>query len=172
MRKPKVTTSVWVLSSGVLFAICTTGCSLSAEAQYKRKLAETGSPALHAVENTRLRELMGNMSQLREQSDYSHPLELKQDRDACEAVAKSLADSATKLPELAGTLKLDEAETKSYLSLAAKLRQQALKYAEVAQKGTFQELNQSMDQMMTTCNACHSLFRGPRLTGGAPAPRK
>jgi hypothetical protein len=151
---------------------CAPGCSLSAEAQYKRKVAETGAPALHAVENARLRQLMGDMSQLREQSDYSRPLELQQDRDKCAQVAKSLAESASKLPAIAPELKLNEHEAATYLSLAAKLRQQALDFGNVAQRGTFHELNQSMDRMMTTCNACHSLFRGPRITGAAPAPQK
>jgi hypothetical protein len=169
MRKPGLGTFVWLLSGGVLYLTTATGCALSGEAQYKRKLAETGTPALHAVENARLRELMGNMSQLREQSDYSRPLELQQDRDQLAKVARSLADSAGKLPEVTGTLKLDETETKIYLGLAGKLRQQALSYSELAQRGTPRELSESMDQIMSTCNACHTLWKGPRVPGSPPA---
>ncbi|HVP09997.1 MAG TPA: hypothetical protein VMV94_02295 [Phycisphaerae bacterium] len=172
MPKLSVAMSLGVLSGAVLIAMSSTGCALSGQAEYKRKLAETGTPAMHGVQNDRLRELMGNMSQLRDESDYSRPLELQQDRDQCATVARSLAESAGKLPDLAPSLKLDEHETKVYLGLAAKLRQQALAYADTAQRGTFRELNQSMDQMMATCNACHSLFRGPRVPGSPPAARK
>jgi hypothetical protein len=172
MSKTTMRTGVWLLSGAALSLICSTGCGLSAEAQYKRKLAETGTPAMHAVENNRLRELMGNMNQLRDESDYGRPLELQQDRDRCEKVAKSLADSAGKLPELAPMLQLDAAETKSYLVLAAKLRQQALHTGELAQRGTFAELNRSTDEMIATCNACHSLFRGPRVPVAPPATGK
>jgi hypothetical protein len=169
MRKPGLGTFVWLLSGGVLYLTTATGCALSGQAEYKRKLAETGTPALHAVENARLRELMGNMSQLREQSDYSRPLELQQDRDQLTKVARSLADSASKLPEVAGSLKLDETETKIYLGLARKLQQQAATYAELAQRGTPRELDESMNVMMSTCNACHALWRGPRVPGSPQA---
>ncbi len=152
----------WPATAGSAAAIvlAAASCDLSASRHYEDRLLDTGEPALHAVHNDRLQEIMGDLDRLAAQSDgYDTPLEFNQKHNESLKVAEALVASAGRLPDLMMQLDLDEAEQRIYLSWARRLHGHAERYRAFSERRNLDEMSRTLEQMTATCNACHSTFR-------------
>jgi cytochrome c556 len=152
---------VWL---GVLaitgLAVGGVSCSdISQDRYYQTRLANTGEPAMHGVNNDRLRELMGDIDRLSKQGDYAYPLELRQRQNESIEVSAAMERSVAELPRVADKLQLTDAERETFLKMAAKLEKQVKQFNQASQNRNLDEMRTAMDLMMVTCNSCHSAFR-------------
>lgn len=145
-----------------LFVLVMAGCVAQREAQYRRQRADTGKPALHAVHSARLRSVM---SELGKQRYVNLPQEMdarrSQQPDFSELgrVAQRMAESAGDIIEAATASELTPQEKEVFVSLAEKLRQEAIALRSAASSRTEAGVREAMGRITATCNACHSSFR-------------
>ncbi len=137
-------------------------CSQTAEQHYETRLADTGKPALHAVHNDRLRELMGAMGgkaldQLPQEMEPG--LASGPNLDEVSAIATSLAKTARELPAVGGDAGLSEQDRNVFDALCKKLDEEATALATCAKRQDPAGARAKLDQIISTCNACHSQFR-------------
>ncbi len=131
----------------------------SSSVAYQKKLADTGAPALHAVHNARLRELMARIDRLTTDGDYARPLELERSQEEAVKVGEALVKDSAMLTDFGNQLELSEEEHLIYEKMAKKLRGQAETYLNAARNKDFGDMERSLDAMMHTCDACHATFR-------------
>lgn len=148
-------------------AIFTGACLLSActsttQTPSLSRLPDTGKPALHAVSDARLRELMDSMNTLMFERFMAEPDIDREQR----LYALKIADAAS---ELGGTvdvilsrlaaLNLSADEQTVFRALADKLRQQAEMLQAQAKLNQIDAIQQTLHQTSATCSSCHALFR-------------
>jgi len=124
--------------------------------------SETGRPALHAIYDNRLRELMSKMDVLVQDRFMTQP-ELDQER---RKYAQGLADNAKNLQQTVDkiigrmpALQLSGGEHQAFLALAQKLSEQSRLLQEQARLNHIDALDGIVRQINTTCISCHTLFR-------------
>ncbi|HUL11381.1 MAG TPA: hypothetical protein VLU73_04320 [Methylococcaceae bacterium] len=152
MRRP------WMIILLVNF----TACSTSPEHAVPKTLPNTGQPALHAVQDARLHELMVEMNSLmfdRMRTELDIDRERRQRATQIAEVARSLSNTINAILATLPTLKLNPDEQTAFLALANKLRDQAGQLEQQASHNYIDAIPQTLDQMTHTCTACHGLFR-------------
>ncbi len=124
--------------------------------------SETGRPALHAIYDNRLHELMSKMDVLMQDRFMTEP-ELDQER---RKYAQGLADNAKNLQQTVDkiigrmpALELTDSEHQTFLAVAQKLSEQSRSLQEQAQLNHIDALDDIVRQINTTCTSCHALFR-------------
>lgn len=138
------------------------GCGREPPPSYEQRLADTRKPALHAVRKERLRELMADMNRLAmERLPQEMDVSSQRARDARElaAVAEALADDAKAIPAVLADVRMSEEDRRVFISYADKLADEAVDLARLARAASLRNAQAKMDEMVTTCNACHSAFR-------------
>jgi len=138
------------------------GCTTNRQMQVPNTLRDTGRPALHAVQNQRLNDLMLRMNALVFEQIQTE-IEISRDR---RRKALRIAEAANKLQQsvdliLAAqpALNLAQHDSVVFLALANKLKEQAMQLENLARHNQIESLTETMTQITNTCNACHSLFR-------------
>ena len=147
------------ISAGCLFA---PGCAAENQGSYESQLADTGRPALHAVHEERLREIMADLSRLTfEHMPQEMNVDAQQKRDAVRlaTVADLLARDAKAIPLVLEDVRMASEDRRLFNSYADKLHIEAKEIASLARERSFDEVKVKLDEMVTTCNACHSAFR-------------
>ncbi|RIK67098.1 MAG: hypothetical protein DCC65_07715 [Planctomycetota bacterium] len=161
--------AVWLAS--VVVAALSGSCVESPSDRYERALVNTGKPALHAVHKERLRTIMQDMSRLAFES-----LPQEMDSQALNAsrseelvsVAEALAVDARAIPGILEDVRISSEDRRVFNSYAEKLHEEAKELAELARQRRMDDVRGKMDEMVSTCNACHSSFRVlPRATAGS-----
>jgi len=144
----------------VLLAVLS--CSQTPRQQYQAELARTEEPALHAVHDDRLRELMHELDNLALKRlpqeldpETKHGPHARQVAD----IAASMADAADRIRASSATIELDDDEREVFNQLASTLRSQSMRLELSARDNDLPRMQQDLDQITTTCNACHSAFR-------------
>lgn len=131
----------------------------------KQQYIDTLSASLHAVEDARLREVMSEFNSLMFEQMYTE-LELDQQRRLkARSIARAAANlnrTVGELPKILFNLQLTPDEQDIFRGLAADLQDQAQVLEKRAESGDMEALKPMIYRMNATCNACHSLFRGPR----------
>ena len=152
----------------LLFLLCQfgTACqSPDAVDVTKQQFIDTRGASLHAVEDARLREVMSEFNSLMFEQMYTE-LELDQQRRLkARSIARAAANLNRTIGELPGilfNLQRTPDEQDIFRGLAADLQHQAQVLEKRADSGDVGALKPMIFRMNTTCNACHSLFRGPR----------
>lgn len=149
---------------GAAGAIClvASGCAPEKQSSYESQLSDTGRPALHAVHEERLREIMADLSRL----TFGHmPQEMnvnaQQERDAVRlaTVADLLARDAKAIPLVLEDVRMPAEDRRLFNSYADKLHIEAKELASLARAKSFGKVELKLSEMVTTCNACHSAFR-------------
>ncbi len=153
---------VFFLAIGLSTACSSTTTSLPATPGR----SETGQPALHAIHDNDLRQLMLRMDALM-QERFMTETQIDKER---RKYTQRIADTALKLAQTVGTivgkmprLSLTQAEQATFLALASKLNQQAESLNDLASHNRVDEIDSALHQLNTTCVSCHALFR---KTGG------
>lgn len=142
-----------------LLSACT---SISQPAATHAGLPDTGRPALHAVSDARLRELMDQMNGLMFERFITQPDIDRERRN----YALKMANAADKLGSTVDAilarlpaLNLNPNEQMTFRALAGKLREQADALNAQAKLNHIDTMGPMLDQMTATCSSCHTLFR-------------
>lgn len=137
-----------------------------------RPAQEYPAPGMHAINTTKLAEVMGALQSLKlheHESDLAHDGRIKGDLVKVAQMAALLAQDARSLPELFDEF-WDNAENRVlYDRLATRLRDRSMRLAQYAQDEDTGRVRSTLRQVIATCNACHDSFRGPLLAQAAGA---
>ena len=145
----------------MLFAASLTACVPSGQRTIT-KLTETGSPALHAIDSSELRQLMDRMNSLMFERNLTEQEMDSQRREvyarviaAAEGLDRALDGIVTTLPKL----NLDEGERKTFLALTVTLRGEAHTLKAQAESHQLDNIPITLEKISATCTSCHQLFR-------------
>ncbi len=123
---------------------------------------EVGHPALHAVHNNRLRELMARMNALMQERfltepelDAEHRRYAQQISDTAQNLSQTIDSISTTLP----SLKLSTTEQTTFTALVTTLREQTKTLSAQAKQNHVGNISHVLGQIETTCTSCHTLFR-------------
>ena len=123
---------------------------------------DTGEPAMHAVHNTRLKQVMSEINSLVYEQMQSE-VDLSQERELKTREIAKIAHELTKVkPAILKTvpsLNLAPEEVKAFTAIAEKLDANARQMETIAGKNQLKDIPAKMQAITSTCNACHSLFR-------------
>jgi hypothetical protein len=143
-----------------VIAICfMLGCSTSQQPP-PGLLAE--QPALHALQDQALRDLMDRMSGLMlERFMTEHEMDIERRKYARQIIdaANTLQTSADALSKRAAVLGMTAEEQNAFLVMTHKLEHQATLLKMQAENNRFNAISGTLHEMKSTCMACHTLFR-------------
>ncbi len=146
---------VWVL----LVGSCSTGRIAPTSTGGR---SETGRPALYAIHNSELHELMAKMDSLM-QERFMTETQLDSER---RKFSQRIADSALGLSKTVDAiiakmsgLSLSPQEQTTFLALAGKLHQETEQLHDLASRNRIDAIDDTLHQINTTCISCHALFR-------------
>ena len=149
-----------------IFLILLSGCSIAPRATLQTKLPDTGQPALHAVQDARLRTLMQQMNNLMF-DNLRTELDIDRDRSRhARQIGESAAAMAKTVDDILANrtkLNLRPGEDEAFVALAIKLRKLAQKLQQEALNNQVDTLPKTLDQISLTCSSCHQLFRDTHL---------
>ncbi|MDX8128534.1 hypothetical protein QLH52_14670 [Methylomonas sp. OY6] len=124
--------------------------------------SQTGQPALHAVRDKRLHELMDRMNSLmqerfmtEQQLDVERRKYSRQIGEAARDLAATVEIMIARMPGL----QLNAAEQTTFLALAGKLREEMRQLQQLAEQNHIDAIPDSLHEINTTCTSCHALFR-------------
>ncbi|MGZ5000473.1 MAG: hypothetical protein ACXV7F_09245 [Methylomonas sp.] len=126
---------------------------------------ETGEPAMHAIQNSRLQAVMHQINtlvydQLNNEINWNKERQLKAKEVA--RIANELAMSEKSITEALPALKLKPDEEAAFVALAEKLRTNAVQMEQLASQNQLQRLPETLETITDTCISCHVLFRKSR----------
>ena len=129
----------------------------------KPSASNATGPALHAVQDKRLRELMAEMNSLilseKEMTDLQRDVRLRKYDLKMAETAAAMGKTVDAIVATLPSLKLSGTEQTTFLALADKLRREALSLRELAGKTQSDAIPAEMERIAETCKACHQLFR-------------
>lgn len=145
--------------------VVASGCGRSAVSVYRERLATSPAPVEHAVHDERLRQLMRRIERFSPER-LSPAVDTDEERmrrvaDIVE-VSRAMAQSAPAIVATSASLDLTPDEHESFEALAGQLRQQSLALANAAPTAPNGELQQRLEEIDHTCQACHQQFRATR----------
>lgn len=119
-------------------------------------------PALHAVRDKQLHELMSRMNSLMQERYMTEPELDAERRKYAQRVAKSAQDMSQTLDAILASstsLKLSKTEESTFQALTEKLRKQTQELQKQGEQNRMDLIPGTLEQINTTCNSCHALFR-------------
>ncbi|WP_197492620.1 cytochrome c [Methylomonas methanica] len=123
---------------------------------------QTGQPALHAVRDNQLRELMDRMDNLmQERFMTEQQLDVerrKYSRQIGEAARNLAANVEIMIAAMPG-LQLNAGEQTAFIALANKLRDEMRQLQLITEQNHIDAIPDSLHEINTTCTSCHALFR-------------
>ncbi len=129
---------------------------------------------LHQLSHARLREIMKRLSSMKfgeivQEIDTTGDLQ----RDICDVskLAVELADDARAIPLIQPDLNLNDESRRVMNELSARLYDEAIALREHADAGDVRMVKMKLDEMISTCNACHASFRAPAVADASPFER-
>ncbi len=123
---------------------------------------ETGQPALHAVHNNQLHELMGRMNNLMQERFLTEPELDAEHRKYTKKIASTAQNLSQTIDTIAATLpslQLSASEQTTFRALVDKLREQTKTLEEQTNQHHLNAISSTLEQINTTCTSCHALFR-------------
>ena len=155
------TTAALISMAGAGLALLSS-CIQPSQRPYERKLANTGEPALHAVHDQRLRELMAGLSDMaldRMPQELEPGAASKAKRRDIARIADSLAVTSLRIPRVLEQVRMGGEDRRVFEALAARLNDEAAQFAKLARSNDLPGMRTKLDAMIITCNACHKSFR-------------
>lgn len=129
---------------------------------------------LHQLSHARLKEIMARLSSMKfgeivQEIDTTGELQ----RDICDVskLAVELADEARAIPLIQPDLNLNDESRRVMNELSARLYDEAVALRDHADAGDVRLVKIKLDEMISTCNACHASFRAPAVAAAAPFER-
>ncbi|ANE54307.1 MULTISPECIES: cytochrome c [Methylomonas] len=123
---------------------------------------ETGTPALHAVRDGKLRELMDRMDSLMQERFMTETQIDMQRRKYARQIAETAQSLAANVDAITASLpglNLTADEQVAFRALAAKLRSEMDLLQRQAESNLIDQINDNLHEINTTCTSCHALFR-------------
>lgn len=120
------------------------------------------APALHALQDKELRELMDRMNSLMfERFMTEHEMDIERRKYVRQIIdaASILQNSADVLIKRAPVLGMTVDEQNAFLVMAHKLGHHAKLLKTQAETNSFNAIPATLHEMKSTCMACHTLFR-------------
>jgi cytochrome c556 len=152
--------NLYLLAVVLIFSACSSSGNQHAHIEGGR--SQTGQPALHAVRDNQLRELMARMDSLmQERFMTEQQLDVerrKYSRQIGEAARNLSVNVGTIIASMPG-LQLNAGEQATFLALASKLRDEAQQLQELAEQNHIDAISDGLHEINTTCTSCHALFR-------------
>lgn len=139
---------------GIVLAACST-----AQDRYRQRLADTGKPAMHAVSQDRLREIMKTIRNYPPLQGNSAAHVVEQTLDDVRAVARDMAQSAGHISGIADSLGLSAEEKATFVKLAARLGNDSRELSRIPNGSSVEMVRGRIDRIEATCDACHGMFR-------------
>ncbi len=124
--------------------------------------SEVGQPALHAVHNNRLRELMGRMNGLMQERFLTEPELDAEHRKYAKQIfntAQNLSQTIDVISATLPSLKLSAAEQTTFIALVTQLREQTQVLQAQTKQNHLGVISHTLEQIDATCTSCHALFR-------------
>ena len=146
----------------VLVCLCISACGPTAGERYEQRLATTKGPAIHAVTEDRLRDIMHSL-QYEPMPDADHTATMgqaarEQQMKEAASVAAKMAEASKDVAPLADKLGLNAQEKELFTKLGSKLQAQSQELSRLLNEGRFDAAANQMRQTQGTCQACHALF--------------
>ncbi|HOA73067.1 MAG TPA: cytochrome c [Phycisphaerae bacterium] len=124
--------------------------------------ASTDASARHAVHSAELQAAMRGLGQRSKEEIAAElytgsPTSTRMQRVA--EAAGDIAATADRIPEFLSQVQLDATDRQQFIALARQLGNDAREVQIRARTGDAPAVQQAVNRMDATCNACHSLFR-------------
>ncbi|MCB9856542.1 MAG: hypothetical protein H6818_12735 [Phycisphaerales bacterium] len=140
-------------------------CETSSRGPAIDEISKRTEPVSHIKHSMRLRILMREINELslaRLPQEMGTSLSERRRISSIGAIAERLSASTAELPKMAADFDLTEAQRASFVELAGFLQEESRELGRIAREGASPKLVQAkLEEMVTTCNACHRLFRDP-----------
>ncbi|WFP48694.1 cytochrome c [Methylomonas sp. EFPC3] len=149
---------ILVLSAAVAACSAPEPKSLSSSSGW----SQTGTPALHAVRDGKLRELMDRMDSLmheRFMTETQIDAERRKYARQIAETAHSLSANVDAIIASLPGLNLTADEQTAFRALAAKLRSEMGLLQQQAESNRIDQISDNLHEINTTCTSCHALFR-------------
>ncbi len=145
-------------------------CAPPAQIRYERGLEAAPAPAVHAVHDERLRQVMRVIERL-DFERLPQALDKREERgrwvEELRGLAGALAASAESIRSVAPDLELEEHERETFLALTTRLQERARALEREADELPAEALRERARGIEETCDRCHERFRIPRYPGSA-----
>lgn len=146
-------------------AVCA-GCGGSAQGRYEERLERAPAPAAHGVHSQRLTELMRGLERLRD-ARLPQAMDIHAERElragSIAEVARAMARSARDIEHAPLGADLDGAQHHEFRRLAQQLGERSERLAEEAPSLSLHAVEERVEAIQATCDACHQQFRLPPL---------
>lgn len=126
-------------------------------------MASTTRPVLHAIYAQDLRQAMRDLNRDASQQVWMQlytgggPIV---DMAEVARVADRMAQVAVnRLPQAVAGVQMDPGERQAFLGLAQRLRDEAVILKQEAERNELTAAQSTMNQIINTCNSCHTMFR-------------
>ncbi len=153
----------FIMSFAVASALCVLSCESDSRTEAIEALSSNTAPVSHVRHSVRLRVVMSEINDLsmtRLPQEMGSSLGQRRRIASIGAIANQLAESSAQLPVFADELDLTNGQRASFIELAGFLHDESRELERIARKGASPRLVRSkLNEMLTTCNACHRLFR-------------
>jgi cytochrome c556 len=149
-------------SSIALLLLLLSACGPASRIRYEERLAETPVPARHWLESERLSQVMRRLDRLAsERLPQAFDVHIERERQVEEVVriARSMAESAERIPDTVADAPFDEDERAEFLGRARALRESAQWLADEAEGLSPEELRAQVRAIEESCGGCHRRFR-------------
>lgn len=148
----------------ILFLLTVAACSVpeQREPPIQGGWAETGTPALHAVRDGKLRELMDRMDSLMHERFMTETQIDTQRRRYARQIAETAQSLSANVDAIIASLpglNLAADEQIAFRALAAKLRNEMSLLQQQAESNRIDQISDNLHEINTTCTSCHALFR-------------
>lgn len=162
------------LPFALLCVLLATGCTAGPKSTAKDPsfpIPQGGSRVAHAVQSAELREAMYSLEKIttnRLPEELGHNGGRRVDLERVAALADTLARTAAEIPDALIASPLPPDEERRFRELAEQLVRDAFALRDRAILGEVGSARDETEQLLSTCNACHSFARVPR-TASAPS---
>jgi cytochrome c556 len=122
----------------------------------------SSDPALHAVRDKQLKELMNRMDGLMKERFMTEPELDAERRKYAQKVAKTAQSMSQTIDAILASstgLKLSKTDESTFQALTEKLRKQTQELQKQGEQNRMDLIPGTLEQINTTCTSCHTLFR-------------
>lgn len=162
LSKPGVALVVGLLGVSLVI-LALPACSQQHQQAMPQMGVRSGTPVLHAVYAQEIRDAMHQLDTLASNQLYlqiytgSPQVDMAQVATAAEKMADV---AANRLPKLVRSDQLQPDELVIYNDLARRLHDQAAMLKQQADRNELTSAQATTNQIIETCNTCHTMFRG------------
>lgn len=154
-----------IVMIGLLLLLLPCSCESPSRREAIEQVSSHTEPIAHVKHSAHLRVVMREINELsltRLPQEMGTSLSERRRIASIGAIAERLSASTKELPKYADELDLTPEQHASFIELAGYLGEEANELGQIARAGAQPSVvREKLREMVTTCNACHHLFRDP-----------